>query len=284
MSTITTKKISTKNHSDFTFNVERFDGAMEVDVKSRQRENTSSRFHDYRKNGLNDKPEWYGGVSSLDEALDLMRNGYQPVVDDLKASAKLKGCGTEKRITFENRIEGFAPVVPLAMMGVPNSMISTTIKPIKKKVLDIYYDMTASSGTRKETFIERGKTLLGAIVALERRGYRFNLYAIQSYTDIHDSDVMIVKIKSSDKPLDLRRMSFPMMHPAFFRVIGFDWCGRFPKGRYRSGYGHALAHEFDRDGELQDAMKQLLGANAIYVQGAKDYSQDEIKEVLTCKE
>lgn len=90
-----------------------------------------------------------------------------------------------------------------------------------------------------------------------------------------------MKIKSSNQPLDLKRMSFPLTHTAFFRVIGFDWYSRFPKGKYRSGYGRALGYELN-DREMKEFATKMFGDNAIYIAGSKILSRDEeyIKEVL----
>lgn len=77
--------------------------------------------------------------------------------------------------------------------------------------------------------------------------------------------MMIVKIKDAAQPVDLKRISFPIAHTAFSRVIGWDWYSRFPKGRYRLGYSSSLTlqNKF-RD----DWAKKLFGDNAILI-GAK---------------
>ena len=141
--------------------------------------------------------------------------------------------------------------------------------------------MTCSCGTDSDDIIANGQKMLGAILDLEHQGYRINLYAVQSYNDGSSSDILAVKIKSSNQPLDLKRMSFPLTHTAFFRVIGFDWYSRFPKGKYRSGYGHALGYEYN-DGQLKEFASKMFGDNAIYIAGSKILSRDEeyIKEVL----
>ena len=93
--------------------------------------------------------------------------------------------------------------------------------------------------------------------------------------------MLVVKVKSSNKPLDLKRMSFPLTHTAFFRVIGFDWYSRCPKATYRSGYGHSLSHELG-DEQIKEFSKQILGDNAFYISGNEIMKRDEkyIKEVL----
>lgn len=275
MSTIQSKVVH-RNRRNYRFNIERYESAYQVAEDCKSRERTDSSFHDYSTESLRD---WHG-VKTYNEALTLLRDGYQPIVEQLKT--ELKVSTTQKRIRIFNDVVGFAPVVPLAMMGVPNNMINMRMAPIKAKVLDIYYDMTAPASTSPQSIIDAGRKVLASIVQLEQQGYRFNLYAVQAYCDSSSADMLIVKVKDSAKPLDLKRISFPLAHTAFFRVIGFDWYSKFPKGKYRPAYGHALAYEFDSKQELTSAMKQVLGDTAIYISCATAISSDtdNIKEAI----
>ena len=258
--------------------IERYNSAWEVVQDCKTRTITNSYFHDYSKETLD---EWHG-VKSYDEALELLENGYQPTVEKLKEKMKDLGkIGSQKRMRIENDVVGGAPVVPLAMMGLPKSMLNTKIRPIKCKVIDVYYDVTCNCGTSSEKINRNGQKLLGAIMELEKQGYKFNLYAVQSYSEEDDVDMLVVKIKSSNQPLDLKRMSFPLTHTAFFRVIGFDWYGRCPKATYRSGYGRALSYHLNME-QLNDFAKDAFGDNALYLSGKEIMNQDEkyIKEAL----
>ena len=263
----------------YPINVEFFNSAFEVYDTCKRRDITDTSFNDMANHDISESWE---GVKSYDEALKYLRNGYQPSVDKLKAGFKVNDPG-QKRISFANNIVGGSAVVPLAMQGLPNCMIDTQMKRIKCKVIDIYYDITCSCGTSPETIIKNGQALLEIMLGLEYAGYRFNLYAIQSYTDSHDADMLAVKIKSSNQPLDLKRISFPLTHPAFFRVIGFDWYSKFPKGRYRGGYGHAMTYEFSHD-EATKLIKEMFGTNAVYIAGkdimnnGSSYVEDVLKK------
>ena len=274
---VITKKAFKVDGKDFRVNVETYNSAMEVAQDCKVRKNTSPCFHDYKTHTI--KQDWHG-VGSYEEALTLLRDGYQPTVEKLAASFKMSVNGTQKRMSFQNSVAGFAPVVPLALKGVPNSMISTTIKPMKCKVVDVYYDMGVSSGTSTEQIIENGQKVLAAILDLEKQGFRFNLYAVQAYSDYRSADILCVKVKSSDKPIDIKRISFPLTHHAFFRVIGFDWYGKCPVATYRDGYGQALTsnvHDYKEFG------KQVFGDGSIYIScnSIKHQGIDHIKETLT---
>lgn len=279
MSTLIKKTISTSGHWRYSVNIERYESAQEVVKHCQERPMTSSMFTDKSKASFGS----WEGVKSYDEALDLLKNGYQPTVDALKDTVKANKLADGKRISFMNDIQGFAPIVPLALKGVPQSMVNMTMKPIKCKVIDVYYDMTTNCGTDSETIIENGQKLLGAIMALESQGYKFNLYAVQTYSDEQGVDMLVVKVKSSNTPIDLKRMSFPLTHTAFFRVIGFDWYSKTPNGKYRSGYGKALRFTMRDSKEINEFASQVLGKNALLISGRhiQERSDEYIKEVLT---
>lgn len=279
MSTNFQKTVTLKKNA-IAINCEVYTSAQEVVADCEKRSITNSDFHDMR---TIDYDKGFQGVASYDEALDLMRHGYQPTVEKFKAGLRATRQGNGKRITFQNNVVGANPVVPLAIMGVPNCMIDTCMKPIKSKVVDVYYDITSSCSTSTDTIIKNGQKVLGAITALEQQGYRFNLYAVQTYYSDKSADMLVVRVKSSNQPLDLKRISFPLTHPSFFRVIGFDWYSKTPKGTYRCAYGRALAYDYTSEDVQRSLGKQMFGDNAIYFAGPTIESRDQkyIQEVLT---
>ena len=278
MSTLFEKTISTKQHKKYRVNVERYNSAMEVVEHCKTRQITNSEIQDKSKEAFGS----WEGVKTYEEALDLLKNGYQPTVDNLKDTLKANKTGNAKRISFANDIQGFAPIVPLALKGIPQSMVNMTMKPIKAKVIDVYYDMTCSAITSSQEIIENGQKLLGTIIALEHQGYKFNLYAVQTYCSDKNADMLIVKVKDSSKPIDLKRISFPLTHTAFFRVIGFDWYSRTPKGTYRCNYGRAMSYVFESQSERNEFAKQMFGDNAVLLNGNIIRTDEEhLKGVLT---
>ena len=260
------------------FMVERFESASDVVRMANRRKITDDRFEDKQ---LADLRESWDGVSSWDEAVNLMTFGYRPFVERLQKKLDFKGKGDGKRIAFRNDVVGFAPIVPLAIMGVPNNMMNTYMKPIKNKVVSIYYDKTASWKHDPEEFEPAGMKLMSVLIDLEMQGYRFNLYVTQSYTS-KSCDMLCVKVKDSNSPLDLQRLSFPIAHPAFFRVIGFDWYSRCPQATYRSAYGHALAYEYSDDA-INKGFDEIFNEKCVVFLGSRliDMSEEHIAEAIT---
>ena len=256
-----------------------YDNASEVvaDCKSRP-----VRINGYEVEEKCDKS--FTGVATYSEALDLMKNGYQPSVESFRK--ELKATGTmSPRFTFTNNVYGFAPIVANYLQGIPNCMVNMTMKPMKQKVLDIYYDMGVIASVSTDQIIKAGQAVLGSILELERQGYRFNLYAVQSYYGESQKalDILCVKVKSSNTLLDLKRMSYPLTHPSFFRVIGFDWQGKSPVTRYiGGGRGTDLVRKVSPE-EANATFKSVFGSNSCYISASdivkSNFDREKLKGV-----
>lgn len=261
-------------------NIETYNSAQEVADDLEKRERTDSRFHD----AFEGKRTFVGATK--EQALEMLRYGYQPVVNSLKTKMRISASGQAKRFKSCNDVCGYQPIIPNAIMGLPNSMINLSMKPIKTKVVDIYYEMTVPAMREAKELIEAGQKILGVILELEAQGYRFNLYCVQGYYDEGTGcDMLCVKVKSANQPMDLKRMSFPIAHTAFFRGIGFEWYSKFPKGTYRSGYGYAISVKKSVK-SIQAEYKKLFGNNAIYFSAnelcsKKNEAEEYLKGVLT---
>jgi len=259
-------------------NMEMYGSAQEVANDLETRTRTDSSFEDTFRAGRKD----FIGATK-EETFRMLREGYQPTVDALKKGTKITANG--KRFKSFNDVVGFAPIVPNAIMGLPNSMVNSSMTQIKTKVLDIYYDMTVSCYVDSDDLIKAGQKMLGVILEMEAQGYRFNLYVCQTYGDGKSCDMLCVKVKSANQPFDLKRMSFPVSHTAFFRGIGFDWYSKFPLGKYRYGYGTPMYHLKTQD-EIKAEFKRLFGKGATYFSAQtlvkeKDKAETYIKGVLT---
>lgn len=247
---------------------ESYNSAAEVVRDCKERPFIGGRgFHNMGDGNLGGHTQNWAGVQSYEEALQYLEQGYQPVVEQLKTKIKANLQGEEKRISFHNDVVGYAPIVPLAIMGVPNSMLNSYMKPIKSKVVDVYYDGTFRGMTSSSDIIATGAKVISVIMKLEQQGYRFNLYQVQGYSDETGTNLMKVKLKDAEQPIDIKRISFPMTHTAFFRVIGFDWYSKTPRGRYISSYGRALSDISKTSGKLGEMFREMFGKNAVYVSG-----------------
>lgn len=282
MSSIRKEKKVTLSRDTLELHAEFYDNANDVVNDCRTR---PLRHSDYNV-GTSFRKSWEG-VDSYDEALTLLKDGYQSAVESFRGELKATSTNYTPRFKFSNDVYGFAPIVPLAINGIPTCMNNMTLRPIKAKVLDVYYDIGVIAKYTPEDIIKAGKSVLGTIIELERIGYRFNLYAVQSYYGPSQKaiDFLCVKVKSSNTPIDLKRMSFPLVHPAFFRVIGFDWQGKSPITRYvGGGRGKDFATQRGSD-EVKAIVNEMFGNTACYISAAKviddGFNREKLKEVFT---
>lgn len=270
--------ITKQTGSKYKVGIEFYESAADVvrDIKTRP-----VLIKDYSMDGRSYKQSW-DGVDSYDEAFDLFSHGYQPAVDKLRKSLSGSMCGESTRVKFFNNVQGFTPVVPLALMNVPNSMVDMRITKLSAKVIDVYYDMAINCGYSSEDIIKCGIKVLGSIIELERKGYKFNLYAVQSFSGSESTHTLCVKVKSSNQPLDLKRISFPMMHTAFFRVIGFDWQGKSPASDFIGcGRGRSMMSNLCEK-DIEQYVRTAFGNNATYISCDRIIRKDkgDIKEIL----
>lgn len=108
----------------FLINIETYSSCSEMLKDLMDREITDSRFHDMR----NKKMEpWWDGVKTYDRALDLLSDGYTVAVKRIyeeiktKSGRPIQGTITETKIITS--MEGYQPIVPLAINGIPNNML-----------------------------------------------------------------------------------------------------------------------------------------------------------------
>jgi len=275
-----TKNIDSLHHRTM---IETFSSANElVSITKARKFNPNGGFDSDTFSGQRDGDGSWQGCKTMKEAVGLLQNGWAENVEVLKN--KMNGTKQKvdgKRMTFKNDVVGYTPIVPLAIMGIPNSMLNSHQRPIKTKIIDLYYDTTVSCGNSPKQILNNGMKIVETVINLEQSGYRVRLSAMQSYSNRETSDTLIVGVKSENQPLDIKRIMFPLMHPAMFRMIGFGWYERCPTATHRSGYGRALSYTFTEK-QMQDFIEKAFGKTAIYISGTfiQEKSQEHIENQL----
>lgn len=230
----------------------------------------------------------FTGTRNWQEAIDLFENGYTDVLDKIKAGVA-KGIkqteNIQKRRTSTG-VVGYAPHVPNAIMGLPNSMIYTQSIAQKVKAISIVYAITENCSTDAEEFIESGIAVLNVINRLELAGYRVNL-KIMFYCAECGSDRAFgtVDVKSYREHLDLKKICFPVAHPSMFRRLGFKWletCKGLNASDWRYGYGMQIRNAIN-----DKFVNVMLAKNEFFMNlettRSHNYNVDEIIESLNLK-
>lgn len=184
----------------------------------------------------------WAGCNSYDEARNLLTHGWDEHIELMKKSIKALRTGTAEKISFRNDVVGYAPIVPNAIMGLPNSMINNVRKPKKAKVVNIQTLIDFNSNVNQKELIEWGAKLVNKIVNLESNGFRVKLEYTFSFQSNSQKGVYIcrVPLKNEYQPLDLKRIMFPLCNIAMQRIIMFDWYGRLPNAKELSCFETAL--------------------------------------------
>lgn len=185
------------------------------------------------------------------EALGMLMNGTWDKSNLLiKKVAKIERLQTERyKRTNEVYLSpvGYAPHVPNSIIGVPNNMYNQKKTKLRlNKILNITYVLGAPGYVENEALQARGCVVLGAIMALEKKGYRVNLdIAKVSMSDNFEPDTIMaytVRIKRDRETINLKKVAFPMAHPAMHRRMSYKWLETNPQTTraFNSGYGYSI--------------------------------------------
>jgi hypothetical protein len=185
------------------------------------------------------------GKYTYTEALEKLEHGDYELADKIEKIPEQTMLTQKVMQSFKNDVYGFMPNVPHAIMGLPNSMINIRQHRIKgnNKIIDLVLDADASCGVSSESYAKVAKIFLDVVDALEKQGYRLNLYwALNTDFDRSSSKCCwIMKLKDSTEPFNKYKCAFPLGSVSMFRRIGFRLIETLPSGNgikdQQSGYG-----------------------------------------------
>ena len=200
----------------------------------------------------------FTGTESYKEAEQLMAHGYTKILPEIKKGMVQANASTSpmQRRRVTTGVQGYAPHVPNAIQGLPNSMIRTESQMQKVKAVSIVYNMTRNAGTNEREFTKCGIVILSLVNKLELSGCRVNLkIACMTTKSRNELAICTVDVKSYAEHLDLQKLTFPVAHPSMFRRFGFKWLETVPtltEHGYSMGYGKSVGCD---NSSLMDAMK-----------------------------
>jgi hypothetical protein len=227
-------------------------------------------------------------TKSYDEAVDLVRNGWDEPVKDIKAAQKalsVKSNVTTQKARPRNSVVGYAPCVPAAILGLPESMVATERVPSKVKAVTIVYANAGNCGVKADRFVKSGAAILNLVNELELKGYRVRLICEAICAEEGDETIVVrATVKDWRQPLDLKKIAFPIAHPSMLRRIAFRWVETTPEIRHRgwpSGYGYPVSNKKSHT-QISEMYRKngLLGDNEYYINlqlaEEKGYDTEEI--------
>lgn len=201
----------------------------------------------------------WAGTDTYSEAVRLFNDGWDEKVEEIRKGLIQFEQANQKDVSYQKSrpntaVVGFTPHVPNAILGLPNSMIYTERTPMKAKIVRIIYNMTMNCGTNKRDIMKAGLTVLKIAYSMERKGYRVKIDVNPFLAREGDEKACaLVCVKDWRQQIDIKKVAFPIAHPAMFRRLGFRWLETVPnikKDGWTCGYGQSL--------EKAEAAKELL--------------------------
>ena len=194
----------------------------------------------------------FTGTNNYEEALDLLKNGYEKPLERIKGeiAKDLKISQSRPRRTPRNAVVGFVPNVPNYLLGIPEQMITINQTPQKVKAISIAYMIGNNCGTSAKALENAGITILNVINRLELSGIRVNLDIVMfCSSEGNEWQIASVNAKSYREQLDIKKLCFPIAHPSMFRRFGFAWLERSTdmKNDFSWGYGHSATEREEKE-------------------------------------
>ena len=194
----------------------------------------------------------FTGTESFEEAMELFKNGVpdesKKLIQMLKAEQKMEPLMVQRRV---NSIQGFQPIVPLYLAGVPNNMVSTRLKPVKQKVVNLYTNVSYLAHTKQGDIRKECIKKFRLITKLESQNYRVNLFLLfgvrsNAWSSNGEEHLCIIKLKSANERLNISKLSFPLVHPSMERRLLFKFVEKYPNltdDRFLGGYGSNIPND-----------------------------------------
>ena len=202
----------------------------------------------------------WSGTSSFEEACNLFINGWDKKTLELKQKLDFEE-HKEPQMTYKNiqSVQGYHPIVPLYLMGVPNNMVTKKMVPLKKKVITIDKTIAYAYNVSANQIMEEAVKAVRIINRLERQNYRINLNLVCISERNGVGIGFKIKLKSANESLNISKLTFPLIHPSMLRRLFLRFVEVNPhtiRG-FTVGYGVPLSGSdvkriFVKDGTYKD--------------------------------
>ena len=165
----------------------------------------------------------FSGTYNFDEAIRLVTNGWPEGRAKLMTAIAAAQTTSTFTPSLVMDVAGAYPIAALAAAGDPCSMVD--LAPVEDRVRPIVRLLVQRAGSAAysvDEFTNYGAAIMSYIEGLEAAGFRCEV-TVCFASDFHsDGDQFCtVVVKRAEEPIEIDRMAFVMVHPAFFRRIAF---------------------------------------------------------------
>lgn len=219
--------------------------------------------------------EKFTKTNSFGEAVKLMEHGWTDMAQKLTQKLKTQ-TSTQVMRTIQTMVsvQGFQPIVPLYLAGVPQNMVSKQMVAKKQKVINVVKTINYNCGVSTEQIIEESIKAMQIVKKLEAMQYRVNLdIALGVEKDVRL--VARIRVKSAGEKLNVSKLAFPMVHPSMLRRLMFRYIEVSPNTtkRFTFGYGRPVQYNI-----MQQQMEDAVVLPAIF-----NGNVDDIQDIAQLK-
>ena len=269
----------TFNHAVF----EKFDSIPQFlnAINTRKPNGRVNEFSHKEKDYIDD----FFATRTYEEAENLILNGWDEHLADVKTAINAAAKSETKTPIPKSRPAtgpvGYAPCVPNALLGLPNSMIATHKDAQKVKAITLVYNINVLAEFKASNVIKCGIAVVQIVNQLEKQGYRIKL-VVSPKASVEGKNIVscFVTVKDFRQPLDLKKILFPMIHPSMQRRFGFRFTETHPDVRGFYDQGGSIAYKYSYD-EVSEYYRSTgaLGKNDFYLTAylVKDMKYDPEK-------
>jgi len=148
--------------------------------------------------------------------------------------------------SYEWDVTGMAPDIAAFLTGDPEHFINWSDDEPRPAVR-IGYTGCYHAGTEAEEAVNMGGAVLTLVEALEAAGYAVELTSgFRTIAEPYLTELNVV-LKRSDEYVDLDRVAFALVHPAFFRRLYFRYLELLP-----ADYQDALGGGYGRPAKIEE--------------------------------
>lgn len=188
-------------------------------------------------------------------------------------------------LTIENSVHGFAPIIPLFLMGVPDCMMQMAQQKVKSKIITLYIDISFSYKIKSYQILNRGKAILSLIEQLELQGYSVELVGVRNavHSEIKSQNMIEIIVKKAGESFTPASIAFVFCCAAFSRRMLFRLCECCPKSwrLTTKGYGYSAEFPINKNNSLYI---KTINSNRAYeydtIESAIDTLSKEVKTQL----
>lgn len=175
--------------------------------------------HDLSSQRIEEDGNPWHGTKTWAEANELLINGDSKSAEKIRTSGQIK---TPKRTNTNRRIPncnvyGYLPHIPNYVAGIPTDMINNRTIVAKQKVITIVVASAVHCGWSAQQIADVNAKIVTAIRMIEAGGVRCNLFSYYGAYEGKESIGALVKVKDSGRYLEIEKMAYAMVNPAFFR-------------------------------------------------------------------